>query len=86
MPNPASAALSTWVSVVEGQLAFDAHLRLAAGGGWEGQQRVDLRRLGVVRRTAGIGALLPVAPGATFGRSCPLRDFPGRANKRPHRW
>src|SRR6516165_8580056 len=23
------------------------------------------------RRTAGYGALLPVAPGATFGRSCP---------------
>jgi len=30
-----------------------------------------------------VGALQPVADHAATGRRCPLRDFPGRANKRP---
>src|SRR5215831_5313226 len=33
-----------------------------------------LRRFIFVKRTAGFGALLPVAPGAMFGRSCPEAD------------
>ena len=54
--------------------------------GHEGPLRVDLSRLIVVRRPAGIGAELPISLCLAGGSSCPFAVIDRRHPERLKRW